>query len=475
MQELLKTFSKQDWKNFGLFLQSPYFTRSEKFQRFYIALQDYYPKFSVTDEERKVLYQQALQSNSFSEAGYRNLCSDFLEMAQRFLALETGQSPELNNGYALIKELVQRGLFNLAEKNMRKVEVQLSGSTLHLAERLRIQSWLNDLKITLTIAQNRHKYQGALETMSSGTPERPHTQLLLTKVFTHLSNYIKANHELKRAIDKNRLEPYLQLYHAESKHAPFELSISYHTVMLLYTDNEEHYWTAKKLLLDHLSQIHHRDAENALIPLVSFANSKVSVDAAWHQEVFELYDVKLRNKFYENMRYLSYISLFAAFINAVQMSKKGYASLLLQEFLTHIHPGVQQPLANLCYAWLDFMDGKIDAAHEKLVLVETENLLIKYELRVLQCLIYYHNQSFDVLQNALESFRQFNAYNKTIVEEATSEQYGSFIRMLQLLMKLTPNPGAKKFEMIVQDIRMEHTAYLKHWFLEKAETLRKRQ
>lgn len=473
LQELLKTFSKSEWKGFGLFLQSPYFNRSEKFQRFYTGLNKYYPAFEVQDEARKGLYLEALQAKSFSEAGYRNLCSDFLDLTQRFLSVETHQN---NGSFAdidLIKQLLHKGLFSLAEKNMRKIEAKLNTSTFHFADRLRLQSSLNDLKMTMAIEQNRHKYHGPIEIMATGTPEATHTYLLLSKVYNYLSNYIQASDELKRPYDISRIEAYLNLYQIIGKDAPPELTLQHNKFLLSYTKQEEHYWRSKQLFLELLPQMHPRDAENALIQLVSFVNNQIVHDTKWQQEAFELYDIKLRNKFYENMRYLSYTSLYMAFINAMQLSKKGYSILLLEEFIPAIAPIVQKPLHNLCLAWIDFFDGKTDAAHEKLVLVETENLLIKYELRLLQCMIYYRYQTFDVLQNALDSFRQFNMYNKSSVKAPLIDQYSSFIRIMQLLMKLTPYPGDKKFGSIVEEIQQEPFVYFKKWFLDTAATLNK--
>ena len=473
LQELLKSFSKSDWKGFGLFLQSPYFTKSEKFLRFYNALDSYHPAFQVPDDARKDLYLQALQTKTFTESGYRNLCSDFLEMGQRFLSVELNYRNSAQAEITLNRDLLHRGLFNLVEKNMRKIEARANQTQYHFADRLRLISGLNDLKTTMAIEQNRHKFHGPVEIMATGRPESAHAHVLLLKAFIYLSNYLRASDELKRPYDTERVEAYLNLFQTVRAEAPPDLSLHYYRFLLNYTKTEDYYWVSKKLFLEQLPNMHPRDAENVLIDLLSYANGIAGYDATWQQQVFELYDIKLRNKFYENLRYLSYTSLYVAFINAIQLSKRGYAVLLIEEFIPAIPPSVQNPLRNLCLAWIDFFDGKIDAAHERLVVVETENLLIKYELRALQCMIYFHYQTFDVLQNALDSFRQFNMYNKASISAFLTDQYTSFIRNMLLLMKLTPFPGDKKYAAIVEEIKQEPFVYMKRWILETAAGLNK--
>lgn len=468
LQELLRTLTKPEWRNLGSFLQSPYHIRSEKFQRLYQQLNAHYPEFSFSREVRDEIYLKTAQVKAFSETGYRNLCSDFAEIVQRFLSVEFMDKNNSHADYILNRELVNRGLHTLAEKNMRKVEAGLPTRGLESAEKLRTKSWLNDVRISSSIRQNRNRIDILAETFRSIAPEKAHTEWLLSRVYLHLLNYIKACKDLNEPIDRKRIDPYLHLHEEAATEVHVEVTIMYHLVQLTFSADPIHYTIAKDLFFKNFEQMHSRDAENILVSLLDFANQVVGQNADWHQEVFELHDLKLRNKLYENLRYLSYISVYNAFFNAIQMGKTGYAMALVNEFVPDLHPNVQQPFRNLCGAWIDFMENRIDDAHTKLTAVDTENILIKYELRVLQCMVYYRNQTFDLLYNALESFRQFNQYNKHAVSANVNDQYSSFIRMMLLLMKTTPRPSNKKLEEILSAIRNEPTAYLKHWFIDTA-------
>ena len=115
LQQVLQVLNKAEWRDFGDFVASPYFNKNEKFVRFYQFLQPFYPKFDITGSTKEQLYIHATLADKYSDAGYRNLCSDLLVLVQEFLAQES-----LNAGNTIKESLINRTLILRGVKTLQK-------------------------------------------------------------------------------------------------------------------------------------------------------------------------------------------------------------------------------------------------------------------------------------------------------------------------------------------------------------------
>lgn len=111
--------------------------------------------------------------------------------------------------------------------------------------------------------------------------------------------------------------------------------------------------------------------------------------------------------------------------------------------------------------------GEYESAHEAITQVVTENLLIKYELRSLQCFIYLQKQEWDLLNAALESFRQFIAYNKNNLESAVTDQFNYVCKNIGALAKLHPDYKTKDKEKLIATLQEDNVSYMRNWMLQK--------
>lgn len=93
--------------------------------------------------------------------------------------------------------------------------------------------------------------------------------------------------------------------------------------------------------------------------------------------------------------------------------------------------------------------------------METENFLIKYELRTLQSLIYFEKKELDVLASYLESFRHFIMYNKNSVDGDVTNQFRNFNKYLSAIMKLDPYPKSKEKVKLRAQIESDKHVYIR--------------
>lgn len=467
LQQLLRILTKHEWKVLGDFLASPYFNKNAKFIRFYKLLDPYYPLFDVDDNAKVKLYIKTTDSSSFSDAGYRNLCSDFLALLNEFITQEEMKERSSVKDQYLNTALLNRKALDLVEKNLRKIEQQFSKGNYAINEQFLAAIWINDARLRHNIYSNRKSLQLSQEYMSNDQTYLVVSTWSLIKIFTALINYITASRSLHKPIDNIRVNAFLHLYETLQPFQNAEVEMFYLIVKINVTNDENYYFKLKAVFTAHIQHTRNKSTDNIIIGMLDFCNYKVAYDERWRAEVFQLYNLKFTKQIWDEAKGLSYASLFNSILNALQMGEITYAQNILSQYINFVDKNIQVSLINLCNAYIAFFTSDYELAHERLVAVESENLLIKFELRSLQCLIYLQKQAWDLLSPTIESFRQFVAYNKNIVPGDITTQYTHFQKQIFAIAKLHPAYKRRDCMKIIEQLELSRQSYFRKWMLEK--------
>jgi len=123
---LLQTFSDKEIKRFVEFAQSPWFNKSKNLCRFCELLAKAYPHFEESSIEKAHLYAQVFGvGKPYHDATLRNLVSDAMSLANRFLVQLNLELAPIEAHLYLARELVMRDTLNLAEKELQDIDRQL--------------------------------------------------------------------------------------------------------------------------------------------------------------------------------------------------------------------------------------------------------------------------------------------------------------------------------------------------------------
>lgn len=209
------------------------------------------------------------------------------------------------------------------------------------------------------------------------------------------------------------------------------------------------------------------DLENIVIAMLSCLSEKVeSGDSYWYNEMLEVYDFRLKNKLWNLNGNLSYVALFNIVFIALQLNKIQYAEYVVEKYPLYVAANIRKNITDLCLAYIHFYKNDIAAAHKYLVKIETENIMIKYELRTLQSMIYFEQKEYLVLLSYLDSFKHFISYNIDSLEEIISTNRIKFCAYLSQLVKVKTDPDKKNEKKLKAEIEADQFL-LKDWLLEK--------
>ncbi|MBL8017965.1 MAG: hypothetical protein JNK43_11885, partial [Ignavibacteria bacterium] len=123
---LLRTFSNEEMKSFGDFVNSPYLNSNKKCVKLYKLLKKFSPDFENTKLTREYIYNNIYSDDKYEEWKIRNLLSDMNLLAEKFIIYNGFSSRfsmlDQNSNISLIMEMQNRGLYELSLQKIHSSE-----------------------------------------------------------------------------------------------------------------------------------------------------------------------------------------------------------------------------------------------------------------------------------------------------------------------------------------------------------------
>ncbi|MEO8665374.1 MAG: hypothetical protein ABI462_07745 [Ignavibacteria bacterium] len=123
--DILKTLSRDEFKRFGYFAESPYFNRNNSLIRLAGELREFYPSFDSGKMTEEYLYKKVF-GNKYSYSSMKNLMSEMLTLCENFLIADRVNKVDNlgpRNTIDLLEELRERHLDKLFEAHNREQRI----------------------------------------------------------------------------------------------------------------------------------------------------------------------------------------------------------------------------------------------------------------------------------------------------------------------------------------------------------------
>jgi len=89
LTDILRSFSKKEIKEFGLFVESPYYNTSEATTKLYYEIIKFYPAFSSRNYDKEYLFSKVYRGGILKEDLLRKLLSNLIKLTNEFLKQES--------------------------------------------------------------------------------------------------------------------------------------------------------------------------------------------------------------------------------------------------------------------------------------------------------------------------------------------------------------------------------------------------
>lgn len=479
--DIFKSFSEDEIKKFREFLNSPFHNKNKKAISLFEILSKYHPHYQNKNLIKENLYQQIFFNGKnfpdYNDASLRNLLSDLMILAEKFLAHISFESDDFYFNERILKELSERKLVRIFEKNLKTgesaiIKKEFEGEGVYykkfVIEELKSSSsqFYDDLKL----------YKSDFNIKASEYL----TYFYFIKIFKMINffefqkqyNIDNLSNIAEKVIKELNFSHILESVKQKSMDDYLILSVYIKMYQALANpDDDEYYFNFKKKVLENDNLFSLLERYGLYICMTNSCVQKIDKgNEKFFKECFEIYKIMFeKNLFDVYPGYFSMTTFTAIVTTGVAAKEFDRVEKFIKEYSEKLNPEHKSDALNYSLAQLNFNKKEFGKALEYISQTDTEFSNFKFQLKILLLKIYFELGDYDSLYYTSDSFTHFLNKNK-IVGKNYKIEFNNFIKILDLLIKFKFNKEQKYSFKIKKSL--ENTAIAsRRWLIEKFKEL----
>lgn len=472
LTEVLKTFTKQELKEFGLFIQSPFFNTNESVVKLYNQLRKLYPEFGEKEIDKKLLFEMAFGKINYNDSFMRMTVFRLMELAKQFLIISNLQRNDLLNGTILLDELNYRELDNLLTRSISELDKKIKKEKANDSEtyfaKYKLEYFKNDIKSRDT---KMITYKDILDKDLILEQKYMNTNFFINSLkffqyFLNQKNFVVTTEGYPDFI--NEILEYLK-QNPEYLKEP-ELNLYYKLVLLLITKDEKYFNELCRKLFEDGNDLKINSKHNLVTVIKNYANLKVlEGKKEYFEKAFEILKFSLEKNiitFSPSAKYMTETRFMNIVWSGIVLKKFEFTEKFIDKYINKVAPEKRQYVYAYNYAKLEFERGNFSNALEKLGDTgPIKNIMYKAAVKHLQLMIYYELKWFVQASELLDSYKKFIKTDK-LLPEMYKSQSNTFINYFNRLLSIINNPVNNSYDLekLISELKLTNL----NWLLKKA-------
>lgn len=469
--KLFKTFSSNEFIEFGKFVCSPFHNESSKLIQLYKTLKKFYPSFDDANLSKEYLFKMIYGNVKYDDKKMRDRLSDMLSLAEDYLSYIGMKSyPPSQKRFAL-RQYMARDLDVHFEKKYKEIETFLKGSPVKDSNYfeqayLQIRDW-NEF------FENKNLV-GKREAIFDGLEEEANSYLIafcveMLTFYTVMNNWggvlkydftYKLYDEVMSLIEKNNF---------------FDVPLikAFYLIMKMQEDreNDSHYFELKKIYSESSHTFKERDKLFINTTFINEAMMRSKMGkAAFQKEIFEILKTQLESETYthENEwmsreQYFNYVSF------PLDLEEDKWVEWFIENYTDRLEPTKRENALHYANSLLHFHRKNYEQALKELIFIKGGDYLYYLNIKFLECRIYFDLYDFEKLLFTLDSFRHFLTGNSA-APESVKFKFNNYVKVLSRLTSIALKHDEYKLNKLIADINtFTHEEIAgKNWLLKGA-------
>jgi len=416
--EIIKTFSKEEFKAFGLFLNSPYYNSEKLPLKLYDLLKKNYPSFSSKNFNKEEIFRKLYPDKGFNDKLLRNIFSDMLKLTEMFLLSEIYSSDDLKSRILLMNDYSKRKIESLYKKNLEKAEALLNNTEIKDLEYYKYKLELEKSKRAHDIMyrdvyidqSNRDQEISDLVTVNSLLEIMYRNLHMINNQKKHNYNY-RLNFEDEIDTFLNNIgSRYLELDH---------IKYLYYTFKLLRSQDEKFYFLLKDFAKKDFDKLPRDVKRDIYISLTNYCYIRISKgDDMYIKELFlnnrEMVEKDLFTTAAGNIPNVFFMNIVTT---GLEMNETAWVENFIEEDGKKLKDDSKEDTLSFCRANLCYYKGEYSKAFSYLSKVTTDDMTYKHNVRSLTLKLYFDTNEIEPFLFHIDSYRHFISGNKLVFEK----------------------------------------------------------
>jgi hypothetical protein len=250
----------------------------------------------------------------------------------------------------------------------------------------------------------------------------------------------------------------------------------YRNIIYLQIKKERKYYDELKMLKDkYIDEITREDRIFLFVHLWDFIAYGVMVlaDYSYYEEAFSHNEEVLRIGIH-NEKNMSFFDFLNHVKIACTVGKFEWAEDFIEKYKSSIPKDELDNTLNFCYGTIEQKKGNYEKALSYFAKTNFSNFLIKVQVKIIQCRLFFELGMYDQSRSTIDSFRHYLQREKMFTGEHI-EVFYPFLKCLGQLVRIKEMDNKKEAEVELSVLKNEikqmrlNTFGVKLWLLEQVE------
>ena len=464
---VLKTFTGKELDDLEAFINSPSQLRKRDVRQIFIIIKQGYPDFKKESLKDEIIFKSLFPEEKFEKKKLSLAAFYLYDSVCDFLALLNANEKEPERTFALMEELLKRGIENSFTKLAKKLDGKIKSTEYLIGTYFVYRNRLEDLMIAYF--SRNHDYKGFIDSSTRRTENTMALNLLrsmrsvINKYFAEISYNLKTEGELfnaviigtnfKKIFSSIETHPYLKL-----------LEPIFHTYQAVSGNNlEESLLKAEDSFIRNIKLYSREEKVYIYSEMVNLYDMNIreaqdiKKKKALSRRSLNLTKVFVDEKLYktEKDKYMQMIFFRNVVLTALDAEEFKWAENFILQHYDKLKPSYSENMKNFCLAETEFSGKNFEKSLEYLSNVSYNSFVFKRDVKMLLMNLYYElnfiEQSYYIMDNTKRYLKKTNE----ISEEDKLLDY-NFIEYYKRLLKLKEKPDKNEAELCIKKLKEQY-------------------
>ncbi len=473
--QILRTFSKEELKQFEKFVASPYHNTGKNCMPLFKQLRKSHPEFRGEAIVYENLYKKLYPGKNFNKQVMWNLASALEKLSVEFLIHQRLNKKPFEKHTYLMDEYLDRKLNSLCPKEFNKMENHVNAQQVDIAY-FSNKAVLEEYKKDYNLREDK-QHLVCKNVLDKG-------ESLILSFLIGLSEIISdldANYKMYNArfdfnfplefIKNTDLNKMLESMKQHGYEYTSIMELYYYTILTITEPgNENNFHIMRRLFQENSDKLTFLEKHGISGKLVNYCTS-YSYRPGLKEILFEVNKYRLEENlvFYPGNQ-IPKIVYMQMLINALSLNQIEWTENFIETCTPRLKPEIRDAMHALANAYLYESLNRHDKVLDFLNKVEYIDVRDKIHVKILTARAYYELQQTETLLSFIDTSKHFLKNNDN-VNDKRKQNYTNFFNILHKLISAWENPSAERIESIKNEILNTKELNARTWLSKKIEEL----
>lgn len=480
---LLKTFSKEELKSLGKFLESPFLKSARNTIILFDYIIKFHPDFETDKLDKEIVFKNIFPGEKYDEKKMVNHITDLMRSAKDFLIHKRLDKDEIESLIYLGNEYYDRNLLNSNFTLLKDIEGKLEPGFSTTSDYLSKLRKLNFLKSSYYTGNNDFDKSIECEieyfVVSATQFIMDYTQFVSSKKPALNTHGIKMANNFSDAIIKCfDIDKLIKLTEKEEFMNSSLITLHYYRLKSIeQPDDLKHYYSLKEYFNKIISKVSRDEQYFMFSHLQNYCVRKVHEgNEDFKREGLEIYKIMLEHNSYsysEN-EYMEILTFRNVMYFCYMLNEFEWLRYFIDKYIDTLNPEYREDMRNFSFANLYFYQKDFEKSLEYISKkFNHEVFLFKTDVKNLMIRLYYELNHLEQAYSLVDSYKHFLSSNKEI-SRSLNIIFSKFLKYYFELLKIKSGQSKEMPSFIISKIEKEKNLVNKKWLLEKSHELLKK-